>query len=57
MMTKDDMTPYDLACIMALQGVLAANAGRFHDPKEVAADAIHCVNALFAELAKKKEAK
>jgi hypothetical protein len=56
-MSKDDMTPYDLACIMALQGVLAANAGRFHDPKEVAADAIHCVNALFAELAKKKEAK
>jgi len=56
-MTKDDMTPYDLACMMALQGALAASAGRPHYPEAVAADAVRCVDALFAELAKKKGAK
>ena len=24
-MTKDDMTPYDLACMLALQGLLASD--------------------------------
>lgn len=64
-MSKDDMTPYDLACIMALQGSIAASAGRPHSlhwhslphPEAVAAHAIHCVDALFAILATKKEAK
>ena len=56
-MSKDDMTPYDLACIMALQGSIAASAGRPHYPEAVAAHAIHCVDALFAILATKKEAK
>ncbi len=56
-MSKDDMTPYDLACIMALQGVLAANAGLYHHPEEVAAAAVCYVDALFIKLAKKKEAK
>jgi hypothetical protein len=54
-MSKDDMTPYDLACMMALQGALAASAGRPHYPEAVAADAVRCVDALFAELARKKE--
>ena len=56
-MSKDDMTPYDLACIMALQGSIAASAGRPNYPEAVAAHAIHCVDALFAILATKKEAK
>lgn len=55
-MSKDDMTPYDLACMMALQGMLAAGAGPRY-PEGLAEATVLCVDALFAELAKKKEAK
>ena len=54
-MTKDDVTPYDLACFMALQGVLAS--GFAGEPKELAKATVRCVDALFAELARKKEAR
>ena len=56
-MSKDDMTPYDLACMMALQGMLAAGAGQSRYPEGLAEATVLCVDALFAELAKKKEAK
>ena len=56
-MSKDDMTPYDLACMMALQGLLAAGEGQPRYPVAVAADAVRYVDVLFAELARKKEAK
>ena len=52
-MTKDDVTPYDLACFMALQGVLAL--GKAESSVELAQDAICCVDALFEELAKKQQ--
>jgi hypothetical protein len=54
-MSKDDFTPYDLACMMALHGMLAAGAGQAHFPEVVAEAAVRCVDALFAELARKKE--
>jgi hypothetical protein len=56
-MSKDDFTPYDLACMMALHGMLAAGAGQAHFPEVVAEAAVRCVDALFAELARKKEAR
>jgi hypothetical protein len=54
-MTKDDMTPYDLACMMALQGVLAS--GYAGEPEGLAKATVMYVDALFIKLAKKKEAK
>ena len=55
-MSKDDMTPYDLACMMALQGLLASGSP-LSGPEGLAGAAVRCVDALFAELARKKEAK
>jgi hypothetical protein len=52
-MNKDDMTPYDLACMMAIQGVLAS--GYAGEPKELAKATVRYVDALFTELARKKE--
>jgi len=52
-MNKDDMTPYDLACMMAIQGVLAS--GYAGEPEGLAKATVMYVDALFAELARKKE--
>ena len=52
-MSKDDVTPYDLACFMALQGVIAL--GKAESSVELAQDAICCVDALFEQLAKKQQ--
>ena len=49
-MTKDDVTPYDLACFMALQGVLASGTRI-----ESWSVAVRSVDALFVELAKKQQ--
>lgn len=54
-MTKDDMTPYDLACMLAMQGIIAS--GFAGDQEGLARASLRCVDALFAELAKKKEVK
>jgi hypothetical protein len=53
-MSKDDMTPYDLACFLTLQGLLAS--GFAGQPEGLAKATVECVDALFAEL-KKKEAR
>ena len=58
-MTKDDMTPYDLACMMALQGLLAADlSGKARNaPTHTAIQAMQCVDALVEELNRKRRAK
>jgi hypothetical protein len=52
-MTKDDVTPYDLACFMALQGVIALGKAKYS--AELAQDAICCVDALFEQLAEQPQ--
>ena len=56
-MTKDDMTPYDLACMMALQGLLAADlSGKARNaPAHTAIQAMQCVDALVEELDNRKK--
>ena len=58
-MTKDDMTPYDLACMMALQGLLASDlSGEARNaPTHTAIQAMQCVDALVEELNRKRRAK
>lgn len=58
-MTKDDMTPYDLACMMALQGLLASDlSGKARNaPTHTAIQAMQCVDALVEELNRKRRAK
>ena len=58
-MTKDDMTPYDLACMLALQGLLASDlSGKARNaPGHTAIQAIQCVDALVEELNRKRRAK
>jgi hypothetical protein len=54
-MNKDDFTPYDLACIIALHGVFANPNTRVYDHAQVTVEVItQTVDLLFAELAKKK---
>lgn len=52
-MTKDDVTPYDLACFMALQGVIAL--GKAECAAGLAEDAIRSVDALFEQLAEQPQ--
>jgi hypothetical protein len=58
-MNKDDMTPYDLACMMAMQGLLASDlSGKARNaPTHTAIQAMQCVDALFAELDRKRRSK
>ena len=58
-MTKDDFTPYDLACMMALQGLLASDlSGKARNaPTHTAIQAMQCVDALVAELDRKRRVK
>ena len=58
-MTKYDMEPYDLACMMALQGLLAADlsGNARNSPGHTAIQAMQCVDALVAELDRKRRGK
>lgn len=58
-MNKYDMEPYDFACMLALQGILAADlSGKARNsPVHTAIQAMQCVDALFAELDRKKGTK
>ena len=55
-MNKEDFSPYDLACIIALHGVFAnPNSPRSYGNAQVTVEVItQTVELLFAELAKKK---
>lgn len=56
-MKKDDFTPYDLACMMAMQGLLASDlSGKARNaPTHTAIKAMQCVDALFEELDNRKK--
>jgi hypothetical protein len=58
-MKKDDFTPYDLACMMAMQGLLAADLSSKarNAPTHTAIQAMQCVDALVAELDRKRRVK
>ena len=58
-MNKYDMEPYDLACMLALQGLLASDlSGKAKNaPGHTAVQAMQCVDALVAELDKKRRTK
>ena len=58
-MNRDDFTPYDLACMMAMQGLLASDlSGKARNaPTHTAIQAMQCVDALVAELDRKRRAK
>lgn len=52
----DEFTPYDLACFMAMQGILAGKPEMAHYQYELADDVIRVVDTLFERirLAKQK---
>jgi len=53
---NNDFTPYDLACFMAMQGLLAGKPEMAHYQYELADDVIRVVDTLFERirLAKQK---
>jgi hypothetical protein len=57
MKINDGFTPYDLACFMAMQGLLAGKPEMAHYQYELAEDVIRVVDALVAriDLAKQKQ--
>ena len=56
-MNKYDMEPYDLACMLALQGILASDlSGKARNaPTYTAVQAMQCVDALVEELNNRKK--
>ena len=55
--THDSMTPYEFACLLAMQGLLSGEPRLAHCPYELAADAIRSVDALFDRLKQNEDAK
>ena len=54
-MNKEDFSPYDLACIIALHGVFSnPNTSVYAHPQVTVEVITQTVELLFAELAKKK---
>lgn len=50
----DDLTPRELAYILAMQGILASDAQMYSYPYEMADGAIKCVDALFSRIEQKR---